>query len=86
MRWLIFALLFCSCLPAQQATIAGLEIRGLAIDAVTRQPMAGVHITLRAGSALGIEREDAETYGAISRPDGRFSIAELKPGVYYLVA
>jgi hypothetical protein len=75
------ALLFCSCLLAQQA-----GVQGVAIDAVTRQPMAGVHITLRPGPAIATEREDAETYGAISRPDGHFSIADLKPGVYYLTA
>ncbi len=75
------ALLFCSCLLAQQASI-----QGVAIDAVTRQPMAGVHITLRAGPAIGAEREDAETYGAMTRPDGRFSIADLKPGIYVLIA
>jgi hypothetical protein len=87
MRWfaprdgLSLALLFCSCLLAQPASI-----QGVAIDAVTRQPMAGVHITLRARPAIATEREDAETYGAISRPDGHFSIADLKPGVYYLTA
>src|ERR1017187_8830706 len=86
MRWMSLALLFCSCLVAQQAGVIGLEIRGVAIDAVTRQPMAGVHITLRAGPAIGTERDNADTYGAISRPDGHFSIADLNPGVYYLIA
>src|SRR5665213_3201635 len=77
----ILALLFCSCLLAQQASI-----EGIAIDAVTRQPLAGVHITLAGGPAIGVDREDEQTYGAISRPDGHFSIANLKPGVYYLIA
>jgi hypothetical protein len=87
MRWfaarnaISLALLFCAGLLAQQA-----GINGVAIDAVTRQPMAGVHIMVRAMPALGSNREDADTYGAISRPDGHFSIADLKPGVYYLTA
>ena len=75
------ALLFCSCLLAQQA-----GIQGVVIDGVTRQPMAGVHITLRTAPAIAAEREDGDSYGAISRPDGHFSIADLKPGVYYLIA
>jgi len=89
MRWLRhalnLALLLCSCLSAQQAQV-GLDVQGVVIDAVARQPIAGVHITLRAGPAIGPERDNADTYGAISRPDGHFSIADLKPGVYYLVA
>lgn len=80
------ALLFCSCLLAQQGSGTGLEIHGIATDAVTRQPMAGAHITLVEGPAIGSEREDAQGYGAISRSDGHFSIAGLKPGVYYLTA
>ena len=63
MRWMSLALLFCSCLLAQQASI-----QGLVIDAVTRQPMAGVQsITLRAGAATGLER-------LMRTPTGRLAI------------
>lgn len=98
MRCFVLALLLCSCLRAQQAGIGRAEqasigraeqasIEGIAIDAITRQPMAGVHISMGAEAAEGFEHgADADTYGAISRPDGHFSITDMKPGLYFLGA
>jgi len=74
MRNPILIILFARCLAAQQASI-----EGTAIDAVTRQPLAGVHINMRHDSA-----ENA--WGAITRPDGHFSIAGMKPALYFLTA
>ena len=77
-------LLLSSSLCAQQASI-----QGQSVDAVTRQPMAGVHVIVRTMPAdvSGFDNgEDGDTYGAITRPDGHFSIASLKPGLYVLDA
>lgn len=76
-------LLLCACLRAQNAVpVQQSDIQGIAIDAITRQPMVGVHVTMRAVAA----HEDANAYGAISRPDGRFSITDIKPDLYVLDA
>jgi hypothetical protein len=74
MRSAFLFILLCSCLTAQDTA----SIEGTAIDAVTLQPMAGVHISMRSDSA--------PTYGAISRKDGHFSITTIPPGVYFLTA
>jgi hypothetical protein len=63
-----------ACLHAQPASI-----EGVAIDSVTRQPLAGVHIKL--GPLPG----DA-IYGAISGRDGHFSITSMPPYVYIVDA
>ena len=68
---LICGLLICPRLTAQQSGVAG-----VAIDAVTRRPLAGVHITMRSASD--------QPYGSISDKDGRFSIATMPPAVYSL--
>lgn len=74
MRKPILIILFARCLAAQQASI-----EGTAIDAVTRQPLPGVHINMHQDPA-----EDA--WGAITRPNGRFSITGMKPALYFLTA
>jgi hypothetical protein len=74
MRKPILIILFARCLAAQQASI-----EGMAIDAVTRQPLAGVHINMHQDPA-----ENA--YGALTRPDGHFSITGMKPALYLLTA
>jgi len=80
MRSSILFILLCSCLTAQDVA----SIEGTAIDAVTRQPMAGVHVTMR---PITSERSAAHnTYGAISRRDGHFSIAGMAPAIYALRA
>ncbi|MGD1069879.1 MAG: carboxypeptidase-like regulatory domain-containing protein [Bryobacteraceae bacterium] len=77
MRSAILFVLICRCLAAQDAA----AIEGVAIDAVTRQPMAGVHIALRA-----IAQPTDLVYGAISRQDGHFSVATMPPGIYFVAA
>jgi carboxypeptidase family protein len=81
MRWLFLPWLLCACLQAQQASI-----EGVAVDAVTRQPMAGVHIMLAEVQPESFGLSDEDMYGAVSRADGRFSIGDLKPGLYSLAA
>jgi len=82
MRYIALVLLACFGLSAQQS-----GIEGIAVDAVTRQPMAGVHITMGSASAVGfMGGGDADVYGAISRQDGRFSVTGLKPGIYFVEA
>jgi hypothetical protein len=79
MRQVLFALLSAACLQAQQ-----IGFQGTVTDAVTHQPMAGVHITLRAPNT---QSEMAlQPYGAISRRDGTFSIGQLAPGMYVVGA
>ena len=77
MRMMALSLLVCACLRAQQASV-----EGIAIDSVTKQPMAGVHITMRPLS----DDSGMDRYGAISDRDGHFSIATLPPAEYLLIA
>ena len=79
MRRAFLFILLCGCLTAQDS--AG--IQGLAIGAITRQPMLGVHITMRSGSPDALP---SAAYGAISGPDGHFSIANMPPALYFLTA
>src|ERR1700733_2404156 len=81
MRRLSLLLLICSCLRAQQASI-----EGVAIDAVTKQPMAGVHITMLAIGSERFPTGQGDKYGAISGRDGHFSITSIAPALYLLVA
>jgi Carboxypeptidase regulatory-like domain len=75
MRRAILFMVFCPGLIAQDA--AGID--GVAIDAVTHQPMQGVHVTLRL-------IEGDEKYGAITSRDGHFSITGMAPAIYSLRA
>ncbi len=87
MRFVPALLLVCICLRAQDAApVKQGGIAGIAIDAITHQPMAGVHVTLRTPGAHGNPAEDSNAYGAISQPDGHYSISSMKPGLYALEA
>lgn len=78
---LALSILVCSRLHAQQAGVAG-----TAVDAVTRQPLAGVHITLRPMGSDGRTSDDAVSYGAMSGREGHFSISGIAPAVYFVLA
>jgi hypothetical protein len=75
MRSAVLLILVCRLAAAQSSAIAG-----IVIDSVTRQPLPGVHITLRAAPLDGVPTDD--TYGAMSGRDGRFSISGLPPSLY----
>ncbi|HWE51167.1 MAG TPA: carboxypeptidase-like regulatory domain-containing protein [Bryobacteraceae bacterium] len=79
MRSGLLFILLCGCLYGQQA-----GVEGIAVDSITHQPMPRVHITLRPVTADGPNAE--VIYGAISKPDGHFSIAGMKPGIYFVSA
>lgn len=72
-------LLLCRCVVAQQSGIAG-----VAMDSVTHQPLAGVHVTL--GTFAPSDAPPEDTYGAISGRDGRFSVSAMPPGIYFVSA
>jgi hypothetical protein len=52
------------------------------VNSLTRQPVAGAHITL-AGSLVDNAMPE-DVYGAISRSDGHYSISGVKPGTYFI--
>ena len=54
--------ILCPYLYAQDAGSNGTEVSGMAIDALTRQPLESVHVTI----------DGAESYGALSGRDGHF--------------
>src|SRR5262245_52047285 len=60
-----------------EAQTAALE--GVAVNALTGEPLPGVHLRLVIGM---FENGTGAAYGAISKSDGRFSISGLRPGVY----
>jgi hypothetical protein len=64
-------------LNAQQASFSG-----IAMNSTTKEPLAGVHITIL---SLRNFPEPNQPYGAVSGPDGRFSIPNLPPGAYQLL-
>jgi hypothetical protein len=70
------------CLAGLQLNAQQASFSGVAINSITRGPLAGVHVTL-----LSIRKfpEPNQPYGAVSGPDGRFSIPNLPPGVYQLL-
>ena len=61
---------------AQQASI-----EGIAVNASSGQPLAGVHVRLMSGFFDGVK----DVYGAISDKAGHFSISALVPGTYFLM-
>ena len=65
----------CVCLTAQQA-----GIEGFAVNALTGQPLSGVHVRFFTGSSDGVDRN----YGALSDSAGHFSITGMQPGSYLL--
>src|ERR1041384_2987322 len=75
MKGLGLFLLFCSSLGAQPGSL-----EGTVINAVTGQPMSGVHVRMFTNNF-----ESATlVYGAISNSAGRFSMARVQPGRYTL--
>jgi len=79
MRSAVLILVFAALqLSAQQASFSG-----VVIDAITKQPMAGVHVTV---SWIAKFPDPSQPYGAISGPDGQFTIPSLPPGTYQLMA
>jgi hypothetical protein len=74
---LICRLLICRSLAAQQS-----GVEGIAIDALTRRPLAGVHITMRPFVSEGAPSDQA--WGATSTREGRFSITSMPPAIYIL--
>ncbi len=77
MRPVIVTLMFGAFLQAQTASI-----QGTVQDAASHQPIAGVHLIFRPANP---ERQ-TDTYGALSRDDGSFSVAGLAPGTYGIEA
>jgi hypothetical protein len=73
--------LFLACCAGLAAQTAGFG--GAAINSVTGQPLSGVHLKLfilNAGGSI------PDAYGAMSGPDGRFSVASIPPGTYAMLA
>lgn len=70
-------LLVCVAAGAQQAAISGVNMEGTVIDAVSRKPLAGVHVSL-----TGTHSNPDEAYGAISDASGHYSIGNIRPGTY----
>ena len=76
MKGAILPLLLAACLRAQQGSLDG-----MAIHAVTREPLNNVHVRLIAAGFSGI----TGAYGAMSDRTGHFSIATIRPGTYILL-
>jgi hypothetical protein len=86
MKLAILGLLSCLCLSAQQAGAGGVKLEGIAVDAVTQAPLAGVHISLISmGAGTNLPEPDA-AYGAISNAAGHYSMGNIRPGTYVLEA
>ena len=84
MRPVVLLLLLNICLSAQVS-----RIEGIAVNAATQQPMAGVHIRLVDGNCClpgGTCPGPYQAYGAISRRDGHFSIVGVRAAAYYFSA
>ena len=55
----------------------------VAINALTHEPLDGVHVTIY---GLRANAPPVESYGAISGNDGHFSIVRMRPGKYGFAA
>jgi hypothetical protein len=64
-------------LNAQQASFGG-----VVINAITKEPLAGAHVTL---ASVAKFPSPSQPYGATSGSDGHFSIPNLPPGAYQLL-
>jgi hypothetical protein len=69
-------LLLASAAPASPASL-----EGVAVNAVSGEPLRGVHVRLVRTGAEGPQA----VYGAISQEQGRFSMAAVEPGNYVLM-
>ena len=74
MKRIALFVLLCPYVYAQEA-----GIEGIAINSITRQPLAGVHVTIYGfrGNAPPVE-----SYGVTSGSDGHFSVTAMRPGKY----
>ena len=83
MAWLLFAVTAFAQAPADPAaqtpasTDKPASIEGTVHNALTGEPLQHVHVILR-GSVNGAQRQ----YGAMSGPDGKFSVTSVIPGSY----
>ena len=75
MRRAIVLVLFAGSAAAQQASL-----EGVAVNALTGEPLSGVHVKLVTGVMGGV----TGSYGAMSDRTGHFAIATVRPGVYIL--
>ena len=73
---ILFALLLCATFVSAQSETAD-RVAGAVVNAATGKPLARVQIHLR-------REQDAQSYGAMTAFDGRFSIAGVPPGSYFL--
>src|SRR3569833_2311467 len=73
---ILFALLLCATFVSAQSETAD-RVAGAVVNAATGKPLARVQIHLR-------REQDAQSYGAMTASDGRFSIAGVPPGSYFL--
>src|SRR5215471_358268 len=76
MRRAILLSLFGLCVSAQQQA----SLEGTAVNAITGEPLAGVHLRLVAIMFSSV----SGAYGAMSDSAGHFSIATVRPGTYIL--
>ena len=68
--------LFAWAAAAQQASL-----EGVAVNALSGEPLSGVHVKLVTGVNSGV----TGSYGALSDRTGHFAIATVRPGVYILI-
>ncbi len=80
MKPALLGFLLCVTLAAQPASI-----EGTAVNQATGQPLAGVHVRLVTGD-FSDSGADQIVYGAISDRAGHFSITDMKPGIYLVIA
>ena len=73
---LLLALLLCAPFVSAQSDQAD-RVAGAVVNAATGKPLARVQIHLR-------REPDAQSYGAMTTADGRFSITGVPPGSYFL--
>lgn len=72
--------LFCLAFSARTLCAQQGSIQGTTLNALTHEPISGVHVTLLATTHDSV----TATYGAISDRDGHFSIATIRPGTYMI--
>ena len=76
MRPLLIPLVFSLSLYAQEPA----AIQGIVVNAVTGEPIAGVHVTIMVRLPdVGL----SSAYGAMSDTAGRFSVSAMAPGTYF---
>jgi hypothetical protein len=69
------------CILAASAHAQQASFEGAAVNALTKEPLNGVHVRLLNVAMTGV----TSAYGAMSDRAGHFSIATLRPGTYILL-